>query len=207
VSFHAILPSIYPTWTERCVASMDPERWTGHLTIRDNTRENLGVAASWNLGARTVLNEGQDWLVVISAAVRFGAPGGADFLDVLESSPEDAVLEAGHGIGWHLIAFRRSVLLEVGLFDEVFYPAYWEDIDYGRRYYLRYGPSGEPWWKKVSVDCAIAGFSHGVDLGGARVDSNHLMGLYEAKWGGPKGAETYDRPYGDRPLDFIGDPR
>ena len=195
----AVLPSIHPPWTDRCLAGLAPEI-RDRLLIVDNTIRNRGVAASWNLGIRRMYEAEADWTIILSAALRFGEPGGMDFVAELDT---DAVaIEAGHGIGWHLIAFPRRVFDRVGMFDENFF-AYWEDIDFARRVSLGFALT-DPYWAKVSVDVAIAGFSHGVALAGVKVDNVRLENYYKAKWGGPKGGETNDRPFDDpaRGLDW-----
>lgn len=189
----AVLPSIHPPWTERAIADsrLDP------LIIVDNTRHNRGVAASWNLGARMVLDDlDMQWLVIVSAACRFGKPGGLDFIDALYANRGAAAVEAAHGIGWHLIAFHRTTLEQAGLFDENFWPGYYEDMDYARRVQLACGLGEPPWWPKVTVDVSIQGFAHGIDLAGVKPDPEKLLGYYRAKWGGPPGEEILDRPFG-----------
>lgn len=200
VSLVAVLPSIYPLWTDRCLAGMSPTFRTATLVV-DNTETNIGVGASWNRGIGRMNRQGADWLVIVSAASRFGAPGGDDFLAELDAHPDAVAIEAGHGIGWHLIAFPRSTIEVVGRFDENFF-AYEEDIDYGRRISLALLRE-PPYWSKVSVDVSIAGFSHGVDLGGVRIDNHRQCAYYYAeKWNGPKGAEKYDLPFGDKPIGY-----
>lgn len=194
-----MLPSIYPLWTRRCLDTMGPALRT--LThVVDNTETNVGVGAAWNRGIDRMQDQGVDWLVIISAAVRFGDSGGDDFLAELDAHPDAVAIEAGHGIGWHLIAFPRATIEAVGRFDENFF-AYEEDIDYGRRISLALVRE-PPYWTKVSVDVAIAGFSHGVDLGGVRIDNARQLAYYADKWGGSKGRETYALPFNDHPIDY-----
>jgi len=200
-----IVPSIYRPWTTRCVASMNVHKLS-NLVIVDNVppNENLGVAGSWNVGARRVLDQNLDWLVICSAACRFGAPHGQDWLDALDAAQHDGAVavEAAHGIGWHLIAFSRQLIERVGLFDENFYPAYFEDNDYSWRIKCAYDLS-PPYWPKVSVDVAIAGFRHGIDLGGAqpaRVEDQ--LSYYREKWGGAPGDEKFTRPWNVHTLDY-----
>lgn len=197
-SFVAVLPSIYPLWTTRCLSSC---HFADDVIVVDNTVENRGVAKSWNLGIDAMEEQDADWLVIMSAALRFGAPGGEDFLALLDEPKDRVAVEAGHGIGWHLIAFPRRTIERVGRFDEVYF-AYMEDIDYSRRCHLALGLD-PPYWDKVSVDVAIAGFAHGIDLGGAKVRGRQMADLYALKWGGPKGAEKFKVPYNDPTVDLT----
>ena len=188
----AVLPSIYPPWTQRCLASCD---WD--VLVIDNTVDNTGVGASWNIGAQHCLDTGADWLIIMSAALRFGEPRGEDFLAALDANEGAIAVEAAHGIGWHLIAFARSTLERVGLFDENFWPAYFEDIDYARRVLVALAPGEEQWWPKVTVDIAMAGVRHGVDLGGVKDDPDALLSYYRRKWGGDPGLERWSVPFND----------
>lgn len=200
-----VLPSIYGLWTERCVASMSPELLGTQSLVIDNSEKNLGVARSWNLGVERMYDVGADWLVICSAACRFGVRGGEDLLDALEEHEGALAVEAAHGIGWHLIAIARSTFDAVGRFDENYWPAYMEDIDFGRRVHCWLGDE-PPWWPKVSIDVAIAGFSHGVDLGGAVVHHDRLEKYYRQKWGGGRGEERYCQPFGNKSLSYWPEP-
>ncbi len=197
---HAVLPSIYEPWTARCLASMS-DVWSRGITIVDNTQTNRGVAASWNVGIDAMEQRGARWLVLISAAIRFGAPGGDDFLDALAADVDSPAVEATF-MGWHLIAFRAETIERVGRFDEAFWPGYYEDIDYGRRAALAYRLA-PPYWSKVECDVAHAGHGHGILLGGVEIDNAKVERTYRRKWGGPKGSETYRQPYNDRHCDHT----
>lgn len=203
MSFVAVLPSIYPPWTQACLDSCRFPR--EHLLLVDNTTENRGVAASWNLGVETVLREGQDWLVILSAAMRFGDAGGLDFLELLEANPDAWALEAHPHFGWHLIGFHRRTLEGVGYFDENFWPAYWEDNDFSYRFALLRDliPVTEPFWRKVEVDATLAGYAHGHRLAGVQMDAGNLLAYYVRKWGGAPSEEQFRHPFGDETLDLT----
>lgn len=203
-SLVGVLPSIYPLWTERCITSLDPFVAKA-VQIVDNTQHNRGVAASWNLGVAAMYEADADWLLILSAACRFGERGGIDLVEALHEHEGAHAVEAAHGIGWHCIAIARSTFDAVGRFDENFWPAYFEDLDFGRRVHCWLGDD-PPWWPKVSIDVAIAGFSHGVDLGGAVVDNDRIQRYYRQKWHGPRGEERTCKPFGDRALNYWPEP-
>lgn len=196
-NFVTILPSIHQPWTSRCIEHMSTE-FLNSLVVIDNTGANRGVAASWNLGIDQMMTRGSDWLVLLSAAIRFNADfGGRDFLQLLDLAADESIaVEAGHGMGWHLIAFRRQAFEMVGRFDENFFPAYFEDNDFGRRLYVATGMRA-PMWEKVGVEVSLQGFSHGVDLGGADTKPELMIAYYQEKWGGMPGQEIYPDPFGD----------
>jgi hypothetical protein len=224
----AVIPSIYQPYTDDCIASCKLD----NMVVVDNTIDNRGVARSWNIGIRNMYERHANWLIIISAAVRFGEPGGLDLVEALTQFP-DAIACEGEGYGWHLIAFNRRTVDRVGLFDENFYPGPFGDNDYGRRITLRLAPppfkycthcgtddiSGHhhpgcpdpdggwipnPWWPKVAVAGCVASIAHSSTLGHVGVDSQKMLDYYEAKWGGPRQGETFYRPFGDetKPIDY-----
>lgn len=193
MTYLAILPSIYRPWTNACLRSC---RLDG-VELVDNTRRNRGVAASWNLGVHHVRGEKLDWLIIMSAACRFGDAGGADFIEHLEATDgAEIAVEADNGVGWHLIAFPRFVLEKVGFFDENFHPAYYEDNDYAYRMRLEFGQSAP--WPKVGVDVRLEGLQHGRDLANVQVDFATLRSYYVRKWGGMPSHEHFTKPFNGR---------
>jgi GT2 family glycosyltransferase len=88
---------------------------------------NLGVAASWNLGIKLFPHDDR-WFFA-SNDMRFD-PGD---LEALSKARRDAVTLSNYYPYFHTFALGEAVVDEVGLFDERFYPAYFEDTDYMRR--------------------------------------------------------------------------
>jgi len=119
----------------------------GHLVVIDNSGRgvdvpdgpwddvtvlcmptNLGVAGSWNLGIRLAHREPY---VLICSDDMWWPAGSLQTLTGV-ASEETLVLSAT----WpHFQAFAlgMGVVRDVGLFDEGYYPAYFEDTDYQRR--------------------------------------------------------------------------
>ena len=52
----------------------------------DNTTNNIGCMASHNLGVDKMYETESDWLIIISPAIRFGSPGGLDFVEKLKNT-------------------------------------------------------------------------------------------------------------------------
>lgn len=216
MTFVAVLPSIFLPYTQTCVASMG-RRFNRYLLVVDNTVRNRGVSAAWNDGVRAMRDRDADWLVIVSAAVRFGKPGGDDFLAHLDDADPDAwAVEAGecprwpgNGFGWHLIGFRSSTFDRVGTFDENFF-AYWEDCDFGHRIrtaHPQWRPGPDPLWPKVPVDADLASYAHGVKLADAQTHPERLRKQYISKWGGPPAHEVWWRPFNDETKDVRWWPR
>ncbi len=196
MTFVAVLPSIFPDWTDRCVDSMS-DTLRGHTLIVDNTIDNIGVSASWNQGIDKMVERVADWLVLISASMIFTyADGGDRFLADLDNHPESVAVEGGHGVAWHCIAFRRHVFERVGRFDENL--SYYGDNDWGRRVSLAFQLEPQYWAKTSNLGLAYQGYAHGIDLAGFRPDNEALSDYYVAKWGAPPGGrENYHHPFND----------
>lgn len=199
-AFVMVVPSIHPPYTRRCLDSSRIP--ASRVLVVDNTEQNRGVAASWNLGLAVMREQRADWLVICSAAVRFGQAGGLDLVEQLEFHG-DALAVEPVSTGWHLIALHRRVFDRCGVFDENYWPAYFEDVDMGRRITLAFGDS-HGLWPKVDVDASVVSNAHGVVLAGVDVNAPRLAAYYRSKWGGDKDHEKFDTPFGQReqPLSY-----
>ena len=134
---------------ERCLQSIDyPIR---HLLIIDNGAStvqedmevhvpecvemttylpmpaNLGVAASWNLGIKSFPYDDR-WFFA-SNDVRFN-PGA---LEGLCEARTDEITLSGVFPFWQAFSVGYEAVRRLGLFDEAFFPAYFEDNDYNTR--------------------------------------------------------------------------
>ena len=88
---------------------------------------NLGVAASWNLGIKS-FPYAERWFFA-SNDVRF-EPGA---LQRLSEARTDEITLSSMFPYWQAFALGYEAVRRVGLFDESFFPAYFEDNDYQRR--------------------------------------------------------------------------
>jgi GT2 family glycosyltransferase len=93
---------------------------------------NLGVAASWNLGIKSFPYDDR-WFIV-SNDVRF-EPGA---LERLSEARVDAITLSSMFPHWQAFCLGYEAVRRVGLADEAFFPAYFEDSDLNRRA-VRYG--------------------------------------------------------------------
>lgn len=93
---------------------------------------NIGVAASWNLGIK--VSPFSPWWMVVNYDVIF-EPGTLRAM-ADQSGPGTLLLGCGEP-GWQYRfacwTVGEDVVEEVGLMDERFFPAYYEDVDYERR--------------------------------------------------------------------------
>jgi GT2 family glycosyltransferase len=88
---------------------------------------NLGVAASWNLGIKSFPYDDR-WFIA-SNDVRF-EPGA---LQRLSEAHTDEITLSSMFPHWQAFSLGYEAVKRVGLFDESFFPAYFEDTDYQHR--------------------------------------------------------------------------
>jgi hypothetical protein len=162
----------------------------------DNTENNLGVMASHNLGVKKLYENDADWLIILSAALRFGKPGGLDIIEYLKTT-DSQIVEGFQLYGWHLMAFRRDVIDAVGEWDENFSPYGYDDLDYAIRI-KKAIPNVK--WEKTKFDVSDTVMGHSIKLGGVRSNDNILHQYFYNKWGHYPGGghpteEYYDTPF------------
>lgn len=196
MKFLIILPVIVESVAEKCLDTIDPVYYSNILII-DNTRdgikrragisyehhpENLGVGRSWNVGARKVMKDKLDYLVILSATMLF-EDDMHGFIQDLENNKNPWGLETQHI--WHLIALRRAMIERCGYFDENFYPAYYEDSDYIRRWELSgiHNPmSSTHRLPKVNVNATHQGDALSMKSG-IKVNIDASRSYFIKKWG------------------------
>ena len=105
------------------IESLDKPDMVDKLTVW-SMPANFGVAASWNLGIKAFRND--DVFFFASNDMMF-EPGA---LKALGDATRDAVTLSMHMPHFQTFAVGVDVVARVGLFDESFFPAYCEDIDY-----------------------------------------------------------------------------
>ena len=91
-----------------------------------NLPSNLGMSGSWNLTIKLYPHE-KYWM--FSSADTHWIPGSLEQLHN-ESSSDRLVLTTE---AWSAFTLGENIVKEVGLFDEYFYPIYFEDNDYYER--------------------------------------------------------------------------
>ncbi len=170
----------------------------------DNTEHNRGVQRSWNMGIDKMLAEGCEWLIIMSATIRFGAQGGLDFASYLDYYKDLKCISAG-GRGWHCIALKRDLVENIGKFDENFYPAYYEDTDYGLRMAKFYGEDYGKICDSIPANLMSKSFCHANQLAGVQNNDLEQHAYFARKWGLPPSGEGkpdtiagyFDHPFND----------
>ena len=130
---------------DRMLASIDHE--IDHLIVIDNGDEldftgslhanrvtllnmpaNLGVAGSWNLGIKC--SPFAPWWLIANFDVTWPTGSLASFAD---QADRHTLLLSGGAPPWCAFSVGDEVINRVGLFDESFHPAYFEDNDFQHR--------------------------------------------------------------------------
>lgn len=206
-----VLPYVYKPYFDECMATVKfPAE---NMLIIDNTAVNLGIMKSHNMGIDRMKEVGADWLIILSAAVRFGEPGGLDFIEQIQINADHQVIHAasqnveggkqadpkggGHNevFGWHLTAFRRDVFEKIGRWDQNFTPYGFDDIDLSLR--IRKGIPDVK-WDTFPVDVHDTTMSHSINLAKVEAPSGPRILYFAEKWGRHPGAyklDEYDRPF------------
>lgn len=202
MKYVVVLPYRVQRFRDAC---METCKFENVLEI-DNTGRNLGIMASHNLGIDKMYEEDADWLIIMSAAVRFGEKGGLDFIEALKTT-HCKVLEAAPVYGWHLIAFHKSVIDKVGGWDTNFTPYGYDDLDYSLRIRKAFANDPDFKWEKVVIDIKDTIMGHSIRLGDVPVNDAVLMDYYNRKWGkypgtGEDASNTYPTPFNDPNLDL-----
>lgn len=219
VKFVGVMPFVLRDYYEASRATMHPD-FEKHVMFVDNTVENLGIMVSHNLGVDKLYRERAEYLIVMSAAIRFGESGGLDFLKVIEDHSDCHIIngagrwtrdgeERVEALGFHLTAFHRSVFDIIGGWDENFSNYSLDDIDLNLRIL-----KGIPHLKRDSfpVDMEHIGTAHGINLahikGCAYAPRNEYL---KRKWGRDGGDwenNGYEHPFNDptKPLSYCPEP-
>jgi GT2 family glycosyltransferase len=92
-----------------------------------NMPSNLGVASSWNLGIKSFWSDNRWFFASNDMWFKPGA------LEKLSEARRDDISLARDFPFWQTFCLGDEALSKLGLFDEGFFPAYFEDTDYKRR--------------------------------------------------------------------------
>lgn len=220
MKYQVVAPFIHRPFFDECMKDCKIPK--ENILVIDNAKKNVGLVRSWNMGVEAMYENGADWLIHLSSAIRFGERGGLDFIDVLKQNPDHYVIHAAtenvkpevqhkpegkqqkNGIfGWHLTAFHRTLFDNVGKFDENFQPYGADDKDLSVRVQKFY--KGQPGWDTYPVDVTDTVMAHGVKFAGIETDVNAQIQYFKDKWGtwdSENIGEYYDHPFNDEHNDL-----
>lgn len=179
------------------------------LYIDDTTPVGqIGIMRAHNMGIDFMTERGADWLIIMSAAIRFGEAGGLDFIELLEQKLDHHVVHGasanveggkqqtpeGGGVnkvfGWHLVAFRNEVFANIGRWDENFTPYGFDDIDISLRIRKHYKEACK--WETYPIDVTDTTMAHSIKLAGVESPSEPRIAYFVNKWGRHPGAWQWD---------------
>lgn len=215
-----VLPYVYEPYFQECMETVKfPEE---NMLIIDNTVNNVGIMRAHNMGVERMYEVAADWMIILSAAVRFGEPGGLDFIDVLEAHPDHYIIhaasnnvkgglqnvegqsEANAVFGWHLTAFNRSVFDAIGVWDESFSPYGLDDIDLSIRVQKHFkgvkNEDGVPLWNTYPIDVHDTTMGHSINFANVVSPYHPRNAYFIRKWGRDGGGwdqPAYDHPFND----------
>lgn len=198
MKYTVVLPFVHQKYADDCIKTMkfDPKS----ILLVDNTVDNLGIMKSHNMGIDKMIKDKSDWLIVVSASLRFGKPGGLDFIAEIEKKKDHLVVEAADVFGWHLIAFNRKTIETIGKWDENFTPYGYDDLDYSWRIQKSFNLDGvnNQIWEKVPVDVKDMGMAHSIKIGKIKTQNNNKLRRYFfEKWGGIN-PPIYKHPFNNK---------
>lgn len=162
----------------------------------------IGIMKAHNMGIDFARERKADYLIVMSAGIRFGEPGGLDFIEVIERHPELLVINgAGRvtfegeaeqviAMGYHLTAFKMDVFNAIGRWDENFTPYGFDDIDLMLRMKKYFNTEYKV--DSFPVDMAHISRSHSIELGKVISPSEPRIAYFVSKWGRHPGAWQWD---------------
>jgi len=162
----------------------------------------IGIMKAHNMGIDFAKQRGANYLIVMSAGIRFGEPGGLDFIKVIEDHPELLVINgAGRvtfdgeeeqviAMGYHLTAFKMDIFHAIGRWDENFTPYGFDDIDLMLRMKKYFNTEYKV--DSFPVDMAHVSRSHSIELGKVVAPSEPRIAYFTEKWGRHPGAYQWD---------------
>ena len=214
INYAIVVPYVYQEYFDEFIKTCKFPR--ENMLIVDNTVENIGIMAAHNLGVKFMEEKNADWLIVMSAGIRFGENGGLDFLKIIEENQE-ALMIHGSGawnnngkkiksiaLGWHLTAFNKKIFETAGNWDENFTPYGLDDVDltiriqkaFGKNYDLRVFP----------CDFRHESTSHSITIAGVKSAYEPRNEYFKRKWGRDGGEwkkEGYLTPFNlNKPLSY-----
>lgn len=151
--------------------------------------KNLGVAASWNLLCRMAFDNDFDNILLLNDDIYCGY-GTEVVLKAIENS-KTGIVQSFHN--WSVLLLSKKLYEKIGAFDEVFYPAYYEDSDY--LYRLKLNGILHEVDASLNPEIALRSMTQekNPELVNESMQANRLR--YIDKWGGSPLLEKYDTPY------------
>jgi len=153
-----------------------------------NMENNIGVAASWNMLCNRIFKVA-DYALILNDDIYLGR----NQLQIEALLPKDNkpfFLKATPD--WCAFIISKSMYQEIGAFDEVFYPAYYEDKSYEYRMKLK----GYKAMKNPLLNPFVYKSSQTLEKEPSIIDSaRNNRKIYVDMWGGEPTKEKFTKPY------------
>lgn len=160
------------------------------LTVFES-KENLGVAGSWNWLMRKAFDRGYDNILMLNDDVILQRSEG-EVAAMIDRGTTNTFHRCRSFYNWSVFILRKPIFEKVGDFDENFKKCFFEDNDYEYRMRL----SGVTIKYEDDLNPQVYRNSQ-------TIEKNPLLGgylenreYYIKKWGGLPDSETYKTPYG-----------
>lgn len=150
--------------------------------------ENLGVAGSWNRLCELIFQD-YEYALILNDDVYLGY--NKDYvIEKINQYPDTLITSYA---SWSMFIISKTLYNHVGEFDEIFYPAYYEDSDYMYRMKIlglkhSADQSLNPQILRISMTHELA-----PDMVNEAMQVNRLR--YIEKWGNSPLLETFTSPY------------
>ena len=162
--------------------------------------ENAGLATSWNLGMRRMIEDSCDFVIFLSVSAIFNKPMQLfiDFIAEHEERDPRCRYICSELATLHCFAHTPMSVEMGGYFDENFWPIYFEDTDYGKRSKHNNVNQYITWCNLQDV-VHSKGFS--IAMKNPRLfkmyeaEIQNIHNYYVGKWGGTHNNETFENPF------------
>jgi GT2 family glycosyltransferase len=149
---------------------------------------NYGVAKSWNLLCNTIFQYNENALI-LNDDIYLGY--GTDVVENAIKKSKVGIIQSEKN--WCVICINQNLFEMIGDFDEVFYPAYYEDSDYLYRMKLEGIRQDVDATLNPLIFRASQTYEKNPELVNEAMQNNRLR--YIKKWGNSPLLEIYTKPY------------
>jgi hypothetical protein len=201
VKYVVVVPYAYRPYFDEFVATLKIPRENCLFIDDTDPVGGIGIMKAHNMGIDFMRERGANWLIVMSASIRFGEQGGLDFLEVLKDHNDLHVINGAgrwvdngeeriQALGWHLTAFKADVFAAVGRWDVNFTPYSFDDVDLTLRMKKYFANQFK--MDTFAVDMEHTTTSHSIQLAGVVAPSAPRIAYFVEKWGRHPGAWQWD---------------
>lgn len=189
---------IVNNWTDPIIAKQCDELERQGAEVHRHP-ENIGCSGAMNIGLRKIESEGLDYVIILSPSALF-TNSVQDFVDLIEEREKTEknyyyLTVANKLTDLHAFAITKKCVEEVGIYDENFYPVYYDDTDYFYRMRLIGAVKTLVYPPRISMDLGggLKSDKRAFDLYWANV--GHIHDYFVRKWGGEACQEIFKTPF------------